>query len=56
MTGMFILYVIKNSENIMKIGRLEEMIGRVVCGDSRTVLAQLPDGCIQMAMTSPPYY
>jgi DNA modification methylase len=35
---------------------LEKVIDRVVCGDSRAVLRQLPDDWCACAVTSPPYW
>lgn len=35
---------------------LKGILNTVVCGDARDVLSRLPDGCIQTAITSPPYY
>ncbi|MCS7206775.1 MAG: site-specific DNA-methyltransferase [Dehalococcoidia bacterium] len=29
---------------------------QVVCGDARLVLPALPDGCVHLVLTSPPYY
>jgi site-specific DNA-methyltransferase (adenine-specific) len=28
---------------------------RIICGDSRRVLRALPDECVHLAITSPPY-
>ncbi len=33
----------------------EEFTNRIVCGDSETVLKQLPDNCVDLVFTSPPY-
>src|SRR5258708_1305595 len=35
---------------------LDSVVDRVVCGDSRTVLRQLPDDWCACAVTSPPYW
>lgn len=35
---------------------MKEIRNRVVCGDALSVLAQMPDGCVQTIITSPPYY
>ena len=36
--------------------RLEDVVNRVICGDSATVLSRLPKGSIALAVTSPPYW
>lgn len=33
----------------------EEYLDRIICGDSQEVLKQLPDNCIDVVVTSPPY-
>ncbi|NOZ62865.1 MAG: site-specific DNA-methyltransferase [Calditrichaeota bacterium] len=33
----------------------EEFTDRIICGDSEKVLAQLPDNCVDLIFTSPPY-
>lgn len=33
-----------------------EFIDKVVCGDARKVMRQLPDECVALAVTSPPYW
>jgi len=33
----------------------EAFENRIICGDSQTVLSQLPDNCIDVVLTSPPY-
>ncbi len=41
----------KKEENILPI----EFENKIICGDSLEVLKQLPDNCIDLVMTSPPY-
>jgi DNA modification methylase len=36
--------------------RPDRFINRIVCGDAREVLRALPDGCVALAVTSPPYW
>jgi len=31
-------------------------VNRIICGDARDVLRQLPEGCVALAVTSPPYW
>lgn len=33
-----------------------EYVDRVLCADARTMLASLPDACVALAVTSPPYW
>ena len=33
----------------------DDYIGKIVCGDSLTVMRQMPNDCIDLAVTSPPY-
>jgi len=33
----------------------EALTGRIVCGDSRTALREVPEGCVGLVVTSPPY-
>ena len=33
----------------------DDFINKIICGDSLTVMRQMPDGCIDLAVTSPPY-
>ncbi|TYP48146.1 DNA-methyltransferase [Thermosediminibacter litoriperuensis] len=33
----------------------EEFLDRIICGDSEQVLKELPDNCIDLILTSPPY-
>src|SRR3990167_6732157 len=35
---------------------MELPINKIICGDSLEVLKTLPDDCIDMCITSPPYY
>lgn len=34
----------------------QEWNNKILCGDTLEVLKQLPDGCIDLVITSPPYY
>jgi site-specific DNA-methyltransferase (adenine-specific) len=33
----------------------DDFINKIICGDSLTVMKQMPDNCIDLAVTSPPY-
>lgn len=33
----------------------DEYLNRIICGDSLTVMKQLPDNCLDLVVTSPPY-
>lgn len=33
----------------------EDFVNKIICGDSLTVMRQMPDECIDLAVTSPPY-
>lgn len=33
----------------------DDFLNKIVCGDSLTVMKQMPDNCIDLAVTSPPY-
>jgi DNA modification methylase len=33
----------------------DDLIDRIICGDCRVLLAELPDACIDLTVTSPPY-
>lgn len=33
----------------------DDYINKIICGDSLTVMRQMPDNCIDLAVTSPPY-
>jgi len=35
---------------------LDEVINKVICGDALEVLKSFPDNCIDLVITSPPYY
>lgn len=35
--------------------KVEEMLNTVICGDSLEVMKQLPDKCIDLVLTDPPY-
>ena len=35
--------------------KLEEMINQVICGDCLPILKSLPDKCIDLVLTDPPY-
>ena len=35
--------------------KLEEMINKVTCGDCLPILKSLPDKCIDLVLTDPPY-
>ena len=34
----------------------DDLVDRIVCGDARDTLRQLPDECVALAVTSPPYW
>jgi site-specific DNA-methyltransferase (adenine-specific) len=34
---------------------MEEYLNKVICGESRAVMESMPDGCIDLTVTSPPY-
>ena len=36
--------------------RPDGFVNRILCGDACEVLRQLPDGCVALAVTSPPYW
>src|SRR3990167_1199661 len=36
--------------------KIEEFIGKIICGDSLEELKKLPDESVDMAITSPPYF
>ena len=31
------------------------IINKIICGDSLAIMRQMPDNCIDLAVTSPPY-
>ena len=33
----------------------DDYINKIICGDSLTIMRQMPDNCIDLAVTSPPY-
>lgn len=33
----------------------DDFINKIICGDSLSVMKQMPDECIDIAVTSPPY-
>lgn len=33
----------------------EDYINKIICGDSLTVMRQMPDNCLDLVITSPPY-
>lgn len=33
----------------------DDFLNKIICGDSLTVMKQMPDNCIDLAVTSPPY-
>ncbi len=39
-----------------ELGKLEGMLDRIVVGHAADVLRELPDGCIDLVVTSPPYW
>mgnify|MGYP000867220120 CR=1 FL=1 len=41
------------SNNLMKFPK--DYINKIICGDSLTVMKQMPDKCIDLVITSPPY-
>jgi DNA modification methylase len=34
---------------------IEEYLNKIICGDSLTIMRQMPDRCIDLVVTSPPY-
>ncbi len=34
----------------------EDFVNKVICGDALTILKKMPDECVDMVITSPPYY
>ena len=34
---------------------VQPFLNRILCGDARTILGRIPDGCIDLIITSPPY-
>jgi modification methylase len=44
------------ARNKPELSRLDDMLGRVAVGHAAEVLARLPDGCIDLVVTSPPYW
>lgn len=34
---------------------INDYINKIICGDSLTIMRQMPDNCIDLAVTSPPY-
>ena len=39
----------------MSVGDLSELINKIHCADSIDFMKSLPDGCIDLVFTSPPY-
>lgn len=35
--------------------RMPPVVNKIICGDNCDVLGRLPDGCIDLVITSPPY-
>jgi DNA modification methylase len=35
--------------------RIEDMLDKIICGDCLTILRQLPDKCVDLVFTDPPY-
>lgn len=35
--------------------KLEDLIGKITCADCLDILKQLPDKCIDLVLTDPPY-
>ena len=33
----------------------EDYINKIICGDSLAVMQQMPDSCLDLVVTSPPY-
>lgn len=33
----------------------DDLINKIICGDSLTVMKQMPDECLDLVVTSPPY-
>lgn len=42
-------------ENTSKLNFPEDFINRIICGDSLELMKQLPDECLDLIVTSPPY-
>ncbi len=43
------------SEN-REMGRaFDEMLNTIICGDCAVIMAAMPDNCIDLTVTSPPY-
>ena len=40
---------------VMSVGDLSELINKIHCADSIDFMKSLPDGCIDLVFTSPPY-
>src|SRR3990167_2228355 len=36
--------------------QIKKIINKIICGDTLIILKQLPDECIDLIITSPPYY
>ena len=34
---------------------MDSFVDSIVCGDSKDLLKELPDGCVDLTVTSPPY-
>lgn len=52
--GMF--YYALNSNFSEEVNELpEKFVNKIICGDSEHILKQLPDNCIDIVFTSPPY-
>jgi len=48
---------LKSKEKVVEMTyKLEEIINTVICGDALEELKKFPDECVDMVITSPPYY
>jgi len=39
-----------------EINQLNDILNKVICGDARNVLREIPSNCVDLVITSPPYY
>jgi DNA modification methylase len=50
-----VLHYYANDNNFSKINVDSPILNQIICGDSLNVLKTLPDNCIDLTLTSPPY-
>jgi DNA modification methylase len=50
-----VLHYYANDNNFSKVNVESPILNEIICGDSLDVLKKLPDNCIDLTLTSPPY-